>query len=190
MDYDPRLEAVADRYVTPFYLDMLHGNVRRLAPRAQANWVRRLHASAEALDEQTAGWFLDFREWRGRMAASWMIGLRGWDSFAEQIGRQLVESELVYAGQGYCVGLALLGTSRAADMLVAYLNEWLPRTDCRYDQDWAMAALIEIDGRCDTERARPYLVPDGQWDEWRNTNPASPIALAPVRELLDLLATS
>lgn len=189
--YPLRLEAVADRYVEPFYEGMFQGRFMELDPSARASWLRGLHATADALDEQTAGWFLDYPEWRGRMAVSWMIGLRGWNSFAEQLGRLLVQSDLISCGQGYCIGLALLGTKKAADMLVAHLDEWLPRTDCRRsEQEWAMAALIEIDSRGNTSRSGLYLDPGGPWDEWRNADPAEPTPLAPVGVILDLLVAS
>ena len=59
-----------------------------------------------------------------------MIGLRGWDSYTERLGVLLREGELVYAGQGYCVALALIGTTDAAEELCAYLERWLPEHQC------------------------------------------------------------
>lgn len=56
------------------------------------------------------------------------------ERFRERLGELLSGSELTYAGQGYCFALARLGTAKDAELLVAYLERWLPRVDCRYDQ--------------------------------------------------------
>lgn len=116
MDYDPRLDAAAARFVSPFYLKMLHGNLRSDPPEELERWLRQLHTTAETLDPQTAGWFLGFEEWRGRMSISWMIGLRGWHQFTDQIGRLLVDSEQVYAGQGTCLAQQSTSCRRAGHL--------------------------------------------------------------------------
>lgn len=131
---------------------------------------------------------LSEREWRGRKTVAWMIGVNRWDEFVPQISEQLIKSELVYAGQGYCVGLALIATEQAKDALVAYLDRWLPELDAHYDQPWAMGALVEVDRARTTGVAAKYLADGGLWSSWRDAQHASAtVAPASVTEIVSLL---
>ena len=183
MEYDPELESVADKFVTPFYLEMLHGNVLRREVSARSDFVREFHLAASQLDEETAARFLDFPEWRGRMAVSWMVGVRGWESLVPKMGDHMIQSELVYAGQGFAVGLALLGSDGAVHQLQKYLDHWLPEVDCFYDQHWAMAAVSSIDERKGTFSA------DRQNENWRTwaSHGGRSATLAPVAGIVALL---
>ncbi len=142
-------------------------------------------AACSKLDKRTARALLSEREWRGRKTAAWMIGVNRWEEFVPQISRQLVESELVYSGQGYSVGLALISTEEARDGLVTYLERWLPELDCHYDQAWAMGALVEVDNVLATE----YLVEGGLWDCWRKAQRGRNVTPAPVGEIVSRLRT-
>lgn len=175
------------RFVSPFYLHKLNVDAMK-DPRSRAKFLK----ACSALDKRTAHMILSEREWRGRTTVAWMIGVNRWDEFVPQISRQLIESELVYAGQGYCVGLALITTEPARDALVAYLDRWLPELDCHYDQPWAMGALVEVDRALSIEgrpgAAERYLADGGSWDRWcaaqhRRTAPTP----APVSEIVSLL---
>ena len=146
---------VSQQFVFPFYGGMLHANCLRFDDTERAAWVRDLQVAASAPDPDTAATVLDTREWRGRMAMSWMIGMNGWHEFTPDLCRLMRASELTYAGQGYAVGLALLGSDDAVDGLCAYLDQWLPEIDCHYDQHWARAALIQS-----TRNAAPDQVID------------------------------
>ena len=184
MKHDPKLKAAAKTFVTPFYLEMLHGNILRRPAAEQSTFVRELHAAAERLDEETAARFLELPEWRGRMAVSWMIGIRGWNVFVPQIGDLMRRSELVYAGQGFAVGLGLVYSDEAAKQLHGYLDRWLPEVGCFYDQHWAMSALLEVDHRQGSSHAERHRE---QWDVWASYDGrVSPAA--PVSDIVELLA--
>ncbi|MFC5828742.1 DUF6000 family protein [Nonomuraea insulae] len=103
-------------------------------------------------------------EWRARLTAAWLIGMDRRIQHREQLGELLLESELVYAGQGYCFALARFGEERDAEILTAYLDRWLPETYCRYNQDDAMGALLHLDESHSTERAARFLTPGGLWE--------------------------
>ena len=133
------------RLVVPFYMEMLHGNILGRTEREQARWLKRFHRTALRIDEATARALLDGFSWREHMVGAWFIGVRRWDHFADRLSSLLLASELTYQGQGLSVGLALLSTDAAAEGLDAYLTEWLPVLDARYDQPWAMAALTVVD---------------------------------------------
>jgi hypothetical protein len=92
----------------------------------------------------------------------------------DRIGGVLLASEMVYAGGGYCVALARFGAPADAELLVTYLNRWLSRIDCDYDQDKAIGALLYLDARLATNRAACFLGRDGLWERWaggKNTDP-------------------
>lgn len=182
-----RLDRARKRFVSPFYL----GTLTVDAMKDHRSCAEFLQACA-TLDKKTAQMLLSEREWRGRKTVAWMIGVNRWEEFLPQISRQLIESELVYAGQGYCVGLALIATEPTRDALVAYLDRWLPELDSHHDQPWAMGALIEVD-RALTTNGRPsaaerYLTDGGLWDRWREAQHGwTTAAPAPVSEIVSLL---
>src|SRR5262249_9037122 len=94
---------------------------------------------------------LNVPEWRGRISAAWFIGLRRRSTFVPKIGDLLFKSELVYAGNGYCVALGLIGSAEFKTHLRNYLFEYLPLRGRRYNQDWAIGALSYIEGSAPKE---------------------------------------
>jgi len=111
---------------------------------------------------------LDY-EWRSRLTASWLIGLDRREQFRDRIGELLLASEAAYAGQGYCFALARFATAADASVLAAYLDAYLPQLDKRYDQDWALGALLHIDTVLGTDSAARFLTESGLWQQWRNS---------------------
>ena len=95
----------------------------------------------------------------------------------------LLASELTYAGQGYCVALARFATAADAELLAAYLDTYLPQLDKRYDQDWALGALLHLDAQLKTSYATPFLGEDGPWQRW-NTTEMTP---GELRQMIDQL---
>lgn len=75
----------------------------------------------------------------------------------------LLDSELVYAGQGYCFALARFGEPEDAEILAAYLDRYLPRKDCVYNQDRAIGALLHLDAKLGTAHAQRFLGSEGLW---------------------------
>ncbi len=104
-----RLKSARERFVTPFYLGSLRVDALK-DPKRRAEFLK----ACSSLDTDSAHVLLDEPEWRGRKIDSWMVGVNRWEEFVPQLSRQLLESELVYAGQGYCVGLALIATETSA----------------------------------------------------------------------------
>lgn len=132
-------------WVAPIYLQVLHGNHLSLAGAdREAFLADARRASAEA-DEEGLRLLLWDANWRPRLVAAWLAGVRREARLEPLIAELLLESAVSFAGQGYCFALARLGTPTAATALESYLERWLPRTDCDYDQEWALAALAGID---------------------------------------------
>lgn len=149
------VEATSHDELEPFvgelYFSVLHGGTgdrdatRRALPLADRLSLRRL---------------LWRRNWRPRIVGGWLAGLRRERTLTPLLRRLLVESELGFAGQGYCFALARFGDAAAADALVHYLERWLPTTE-QYEQGWAMAALRRVA----PHRAIPYEEAFREWAE-------------------------
>ena len=163
---------------------MLHGNVLHWPEKKQSRWLKQFHRTALRIDEATAEDLLDGVSWREHMVGAWFIGFRGWDQFTNRLSSMLLASKRTYEGQGFAVGLALLSTDQAAAGLDAYLTEWLPVLDARYDQPWAMGALAEVDERNGTMLSRQH---HEAWRRWSAAGPGASVGLAPVRSILDLV---
>ncbi|MFI6014794.1 DUF6000 family protein [Streptomyces sp. NPDC051243] len=176
---DPELMDAVRRYVIPGegeikrYLKLLHGNFVTLEAAERADFLRSLAEDAEQITDHELGVLLD-SEWRSRITAAWLIGLSRREKFRGRLGELLLASELTYAGQGYCFALARLGTAKDAELLVAYLDRYLRRPDCRYDQHWALGALQHIDERLRTNHATQFTQANGLWEQWARDghNPA------------------
>ncbi|CAM5258860.1 hypothetical protein STENM223S_03035 [Streptomyces tendae] len=107
-------------------------------------------------------------EWRSRLTAAWLIGVDRRARFRERLGDLLLASEVCFSGGAYCFALARFGTPADAEILTAYLDRYLPRTDLRYDQPAALGALLRLDARLGTHHADRFTRPDGLWDQWVN----------------------
>ncbi|GIH51692.1 hypothetical protein SAMN05421833_129100 [Microbispora rosea] len=161
-DTRPTLADVVQRYVVwdrdePRYLKLLGGKLPKLSNRFKAALADDArHISDEDLHE------LLRCDWRPRLTAAWLIGIDRRVRFRQAIGELLLSSEVCYAGQGYCFALATFGQSHDAEILTAYLDRYLPRTDCYYDQHWAIGALLHLDDRLGTHHSDQYLT-TGLW---------------------------
>jgi len=161
---DPELLATVRRYVdsgSARYAKLLHGNALDMSGTDGAAFVAAMGRDARQIADRELGTLLD-SEWRSRLTAAWLIGLDRRTRFRDRIGEMLLDSELVYAGQGYCLALARFETGADADILRAYLDKYLPH-DHAYDQNWAIGALLYLDERLGGNRADRFLASGGLW---------------------------
>jgi hypothetical protein len=126
-----------ERSVSALYLPLLNGNFMRATPIDALDFERALATALRELEER------DIREmlragWRERLVAAWIVGLRQWGRFIEPIAQRLIESEVPYAGQGYCAALASMPNEQSRHALRAYLDV---ERDEELDEPWALAAL-------------------------------------------------
>lgn len=188
---DAELTAAIRRYVTPGigglrrYLKLLHGNFLVLDEGKRRRFLKQLASSARQISDRELATLLD-SEWRSRLTAAWLIGVNRREQFRDRIGELLLASEVCYAGQGYCLALARFATPADASLLATYLDSYLPQPDKRYDQDWALGALLHIDAVLDTDHAARFLTGGGLWHQWRRTE-ATP---AELRTLIDQLCSA
>jgi hypothetical protein len=163
---DAELLDLVRRYVTPDrrYLK-LSGSLLRLEDGAYDRFTRDLAGDAEHITAHGLSMLLE-GGWRERRTAAWLIAVSGRTEFRERLGELLLASEVCCAGLAYCVALASFGTPDDADLLANYLDRYLQRPDLDYDQAVAMGALLYIDLNIGADRAGPFLVSEGLWDQW------------------------
>src|SRR6478735_1027255 len=135
------------RWISPFYLRLLHGNFcgELLAEAPTDNRERTIKQFRGCLKEATptiVATLIRQHEWRARLVGAWYAGLRGWLQFRDEIGNMHIESQMCYAGQGFCAALACFADGPSADHLCRYLDRRLPQLDKHYDQHWALPALV------------------------------------------------
>ncbi len=172
---------VRQHFVRPVYLSLLHANfaqrpdlVLRQTGNSdcdQAAICKRIATCASKITDEQITELLSIREWRGRLAAGWFVGLSNRVAFVNQIGALLLDSELTYAGQGFCVALGLIGGDTCRHHLRAYLSRYLPVLGRYYDQEWAIGALAHIERDLPPE----YLLPEIWADAQNRMNPSDSI---------------
>ncbi|MGW1997595.1 DUF6000 family protein [Embleya sp. NPDC001921] len=155
------------------YTALAGGSFVRMPPGERAGFLRDLGRDARQVTD-TELEFLLRPEWRSRTVAAWMIGVDRRERFRKRLGELLLASELTYACEGYCVALAMLGTREDAGLLVSYLDVYLRRPECRYDQPWALGALLHLDRALGSHRAAAFLEPDGLWEHWADERTPEP----------------
>lgn len=157
-----RRYVVTRRVKVPRYINLM-GNFLRLPDRKVIGFGRALAKDARRITDHDLSALLD-SEWRARLTAAWLIGLDRRVRFRERLSTMLLESELVYAGAGYCLALARFGENEDATILSAYLDRYLPQVENRYDQEDALGALLLIDEKLATDHASRFLTPAGLWE--------------------------
>lgn len=168
---DPELWTAVRRFVDPGfpdrpgrYMKLLGGRLLDWHDPERAVFMHDLGRDARQITDRELSTLLD-SEWRSRLTAAWLIGADRRTQFRDRIGALLLESELVYAGRGYCLALARFETAADADILCAYLDRYLPRADLHYDQHWAIGALLHLDERLGSNRADRFLTPSDLWEK-------------------------
>jgi hypothetical protein len=152
-----------DIFVRPFYLRLLHGNFTRPRVPDGGSLAQEIVAAARTISDEQIERLLDEREWRGRLCAAWFIGLSKRAGFVSCIGQLLLASEMVYAGEGYCMALGLIGGKECTRLLHSYLEVYLPLNGRVYNQDWAIGALAYIEGAPPAEYLEQGLWRDGKY---------------------------
>jgi hypothetical protein len=99
----------------------------------------------------------------GGLCAGWFVGLSRRVGFVPLLSELLLASEVVYAGQGYCLALAVIGKDECVYSLRAYLDKYLPLNGKVYNQDWAIGALAHIKGEMPSEYLHREMWQDGKF---------------------------
>lgn len=144
-------------YVRPFYLSLLHANFASRKFDYDNAHSRRIAHAANTISNGQLNRLLKVWNWRARLSAAWFVALSQRSSFVEKMATLLLESEFVFAGQGYCVALGLIGGESCQNCLREYLNKYLPFRGRYFDQSWAIGALAHIQGAAPQEFLDPTL---------------------------------
>jgi hypothetical protein len=156
------------RLVTPFQLDVLHGNLLAAPPDARGAIEHAMRAAARTIGPGELADLLP-RAWREALMAGWWAAVVGERALLGPLGELLLASEMPFASQSATVALARFGAdgdTDAIDYLADYLDLYLERPDLAFDQGWALGALVVTDRARATDRAAAYTAPDGRWDRW------------------------
>lgn len=185
--------AIREEFVRPIYLSLLHANFARRSdprppplgqPESELSAIRaQIVAAARTISDEQLKKLLSIREWRGRLVAGWLVGLSKRAPFVDEIADIFLASETVYAGQGYCVALGLIGDDKCRNHLRAYLSKYLPLRGRFYDQQWAIGALAHIEPKPPDEFLLPELWVDGD----QHMIPSPSQAIQSFSELVDFL---
>jgi hypothetical protein len=173
--------ALREEFVRPLYMSLLDANfTRRMNLGAHQmgrtendlSTVRaQIVVAAKTISDEQIRSLLSIPEWRGRLVAGWLVGLSMRTAFVEEIAELLLASKLVYAGQGYCVALGLIGDDICRKYLREYLSKYLPLLGRFYDQEWVIGALAHIERNPPKEFLLSELWIDGN----RRMNPLEAI---------------
>ena len=155
------------KWVSPYYLSVLHGNYATdiLTDLEREKFNAKVRNALGKITPQIASKLIG-GHWREAITGSWFAGLKRFDECRDSIGKLLLESKTCYAGQSHVFAMACFADEASVEILGKYLDEYLNRLDCYYDQNWAMPALMWIDQTCSTSHAEPYLTANGPWDRF------------------------
>ena len=156
------------RLVTPFHLDVLHGNLLAASPDAHGATEHAMRAAARTIGPSELADLLP-HGWREALMAAWWAAVVDERALLRPLGERLLASEMPFASQSATVALARFGAdgdTDAVDYLADYLDLYLERPDLAFDQGWALGALIVTDRARTNSRATPYTAPGGPWDRW------------------------
>jgi len=149
-------------WVYPFYLKLLRGNYA--FRKSDLQFIAETKAVLGKISPAVIDALFAEMDWRCRITAAWFCGLKQWQQYDETIGLSLLESRVVYAGQGYCFALAHFANEKSIFYLIHYLEKYLPQVGKYYDQGWAMGALIWIDKKQGTNFSSQFLASGGLWE--------------------------
>lgn len=154
-------------WIAPFYLNILHGNYATSVLDDGQREAFNL-AVREALQVVTGEQLsrLIGSAWREAITGSWFAGVGRFNECRDQIGARLLASEACFAGQAHAFALACFADDESANFLEQYLDTFLERKDCYYDQAWVMPALMWIDQERNSNRAERFLKEGGLWESF------------------------
>ena len=156
--------AFLERWVEPLYMEVL-------SSMQSPTVTQQLAVDCGAVNPEVIGILLADFNWRSRKMAALYAGINGWSCFTSDIGGLLLKSELTYAGANYCIALARFGSDEAVAYLKQYLDIWLGRPDCWYDQNHALSALLWLDQMRGTDEATIYVTAGGLWEQFVENKP-------------------
>jgi hypothetical protein len=159
---------MVNKWVKPFYLKILHANytsARIVDTREQEQFIKTVNQRLAELTPAIANKLIA-GHWREAIVGSWFAGLKPLPDCQDAIGQRLLASETCYAGQAHAFAMACYANEKSVAYLQKYLDTYLRKPDCYYDQGWAMPALLWVDVQLGTQHAAPFLEEGGLWNRF------------------------
>lgn len=123
------MDEITSRFVVPFYLHVLHGNVVYLHRRGERAKVLKQMRAAAALVTFEEALHLWPGGWRESLMASWWSAVWQWPEVTSQVEPLLIPSRSCLEGQAHCLALLRVKSPQSRAVFVRYLDEYLPRHD-------------------------------------------------------------
>lgn len=140
----PLSQDIIEQWVAPFYIKRL-----------EVENSDFLEASAVVTSDFVLTLLGEFN-WRPRTVGAQFIAVRQFYELQQPLSNLLLRSEVCYAGDTYCLALASLGNVAATDTLCAYLDYYLRQRNLWFDQASAMAALLYLDEKLESNKATQF----------------------------------
>ena len=109
---------IAERWVVPIYFGLENERAEQF-----------VQEDLKDLDATIIENLLSRFDWRCRIAAAYLIALRGYTEFDDWMGKLLLRSDVCFAGKGYCLAFAIRPRSAGIAYLNRYLQYYLSRSD-------------------------------------------------------------
>ncbi|SEG49519.1 hypothetical protein SAMN05216223_105489 [Actinacidiphila yanglinensis] len=129
------------------------------------------------------------RGWREAATACRLIAAGRRTDLRDRLIR-ILDGEPAADPQGPALALACLGGELDGRLLVAHLRKALTPAAEAEGEYWTLAALLHLDARLGTRRAREFLGFDGLWERWVGSAERSLTDLRHEFEQLVLLMNS
>jgi uncharacterized protein YjbI with pentapeptide repeats len=169
------LEEFYALWVVPFYARFLHGNAMGHDSVLSNRFRKRVCAILDSADAAILDRLLSIEDWRPRLVASWLCGLKRWPQYGDRLGKELLASRACFAGQGYCFALARFADAASTDYLCRYLDVYLPQIEKYYDQHWALPALMWIDSTRGSNLAAKFVGAGSLWARFAEGQRRDPV---------------
>ncbi|MBC2600633.1 DUF6000 family protein [Puniceicoccus vermicola] len=128
---------IIEEYIKPLYMKVLHGNFVKEENEAFIETSNRACSELSDKDIQE----LLGRGWREAIVASWIVALRKESSFIKKMRENLIPSRCCFSGEFHLIALARINSEESQQVIIDYLEKYLPVGSNCYDQKWAYGAL-------------------------------------------------
>jgi hypothetical protein len=159
-----------EAFVAPFYLSLLNSGFVFMDRNQSKAFRQQLLAVARSITDEQIRSLLEIRDWRDRLAAGWFAGISRRVQLVDDIGNYLTaineeycrpgnEIDETYGHQGLCVALGVIGGRGSRNYLYKYLEMYIDRHGTLTEQNWALGALVRLEGIVPQEFSDPRLWP-------------------------------
>jgi hypothetical protein len=148
-----------EEWVIPFYFELNNQS---------DEWIEKMIELKPQINETIILQNLGDFDWRTRSTGSYFAGIKNAVQFQDIIGIHLLKSEVCYASSEYAITLASFNTERSVNYLNLYLEYYLTKPECYFDQSSVITALKYLDEINNTNHTEKHLKNWENFVIWRN----------------------